>query len=100
MLTAVLFTIAFSQSVSASSINHSDQMVDYENLVIQEIDGSILSFDNLRDMEIYVNPLKQIDNSGESIIRPNAYPETVVGTDYKYYQFMGYSMYTKDWQKK
>lgn len=107
LLTALLFTITSSQLISASTISEKpinqpinlSNQVDYDNLQIQETDGSIISFDNLSDMKKYVKAFEQTKKSNESIIQPLVFGQTVVGTQYRYFQFMGYSKYTKDWQK-
>lgn len=108
LLTVLALTITSSQFASASTsiekpADPSD-VLDYENLQIHETDGSVVTFDNLGDMEKYVNYLEETKNTeksgdSKSIIQPQVFGETVVGTQYKNYQFMGYSKYTKDWQK-
>ncbi|QTD40522.1 hypothetical protein [Sporosarcina sp. Te-1] len=50
-------------------------------------------------MEKYVKAFEQPEESNESIIQPLVFGETLIGTEYKYFEFMGYSKYTKDWQK-
>lgn len=103
LLTVLLFTITSNQLASASTITGEpidlSNLIDYDNLQIQETDGSIISFDSLSDMEKYVNAFEQPQKDNESIIQPLAFGETIVGTEYKYFQFMGYSKFTTDWQK-
>jgi hypothetical protein len=109
LLTVLVLTITSSQFASASTSIEKpadlSDVVDYENLQILETDGSVSTFDNLEDMEKYVSYLEETKNTAKpggskSIIQPQVFGETVVGTQYKDYQFMGYSKYTKYWQKK
>ncbi|MBC9722030.1 MAG: hypothetical protein H9W82_12215 [Lactobacillus sp.] len=73
--------------------------IDYDNLQITEPDGSTLNFDNIDDMKTYVETFMKPQKDKEDNVQPYVYGETIIGTEYKYYVFMGYSKYTKDWGK-
>ncbi|HIZ53811.1 MAG TPA: hypothetical protein IAA20_07715 [Candidatus Enterococcus avicola] len=100
-LVSILFlTISSGQVASASVVTDSpidlSTTIDYDNLQITETDGSTLNFDNIDDMKIYVANFKKPQKDG---VEPYVYGKTIVGTQYKNYQFMGYSKYTKEWAK-
>lgn len=127
-LVSILFlTFSYGQSTSASALPESpvnlSNTVDEENLYILEADGSTLNFDNIDDMKKYVDAFKkpQGDNvasiktlqknsiepsfntlqvsEGEGDFQAAVFGETIIGTEYKKYHFMGYSKFTPDWAK-
>lgn len=71
-----------------------EPVIDYENLQITESNGSMILFDNLEDMNTYVAAL---ENLQKDKIGTYVFGETIVDTQYKYYQFMGYSKHTAEW---
>lgn len=71
--------------------------IDYDNLLITEPNGTTLNFDNIDDMKIYIDTFKKPQNDRGDSIQPYVYGETIIGTEYKYFEFMGYSKYTTDW---
>lgn len=110
----LFFTISSNQVASASTllpegleeqsiikvdnvINLNGQpIVDYDNLQITESNGSMILFDNLEDMKTY---LAALENTQKDKIGTYVFGETIVDTQYKYYQFMGYSKHTAEWCK-
>lgn len=109
-LIALFSTVIFSQSTLASTTDENsllftkptvfEYIVDYENLFMQEFDGSITYFDSIEDMEAYLNPSYGFNSSDNLGLQPmSAVGKTLIGTEYKNFQFMGYSKFTKDWQK-
>lgn len=116
-LVSILFlTFSSGESTSASTLQGSSvdlsNTIDYENLYIVEADGSILNFDNISDMKKYVAafenlPKNDLKKSSDNLqlsdvdggFQTAVFGETIIGTEYKYYQFMGYSKFTPDWAK-
>lgn len=86
----------YEASAAEDSSNDDASSIDYDNnLQITESDGSIIFFDNQEDMEAHLDYMKSIDeNPG---IAPLAIGETLVGTQYKKMQFLGYSKFTPSW---
>ena len=114
ILTALFSTLMFSQSALASTFDENstpieqqslpvltgfDPVIDYETLSIQESIDSITFFDNIDDMSMYVSSITQSNSDVIGTEPMSAVGKTLIGTEYKNYQFMGYSKYTKDWQK-
>lgn len=100
LVSFLFLTVSSGQTATASiGIDNPTDLsttIDYENLQIVETDGSTLNFDNVDDMKIYVAAFKKPQKNG---VEPYVFGETIVGTQYKNYQFMGYSKYTKEWAK-
>ncbi len=80
-------------NVSANTLDTPNvDNVDFENLMIIEEDGSYSFFDNIEDMEDYVNYTHSINPMSRLGLG-----ESLVGTEYKNMQFLAYSKYTPDW---
>ncbi|MEK4254740.1 hypothetical protein [Ureibacillus sp. FSL K6-2830] len=94
-VSASVLTKDLKDTAIADSKVEFEPAVDYENLQVTNDDGSIILFDNLEDMEIYLTTSKEL----QSGIGINWYGETVVGTEYKWFHFMGYSKHTPSWRK-
>lgn len=96
----LFLALGFNQEeVSANGLTESLNegiVIDYDNLQITELDGSIILFDNKEDMEIHLNNSEEVQKDTIGIY---ALGETVVGTQYKSYQFLGYSKFTPSWTK-
>lgn len=74
--------------------------VDYQKLQVQESEDTFVFFDSLRDMELYlVHNIPTPTSSSNSFATMAAIGETLVGTEYKNYQWMGYSRFTPSWTK-
>lgn len=87
-----------SASVETESPTELSTTIDYDNLQITETDGSTLNFDNIDDMKIYLDTFTFKKPEKDSV-EPYVFGETIVGTEYKNYQFMGYSKFTTEWAK-
>lgn len=106
LLSGVALTMALTLptiNVDASSKNtnlKSDANVDYQKLQVQESEDTFVFFDSPRDMELYLvhnNPTSTSSNN--SFVTMAAIGETLVGTEYKNNQWMGYSRFTPSWTK-
>lgn len=85
----------YEASAAENSSNEDTSNIDYDNLQITESDGSIIFFDNLEDMETHLDYIDSI-NEDPGIV-PLAIGETLVGTQYKNKEFLGYSKFTPSW---
>lgn len=98
--TLVLFIFS-SQDASANGFNLelvSSSKVDFENLYIKKSDGSITAFDNIKDMQLHLNYINSNGYAPEFITLARL-GHRLIGTQYKYRVFSGYSKFTPFWTK-
>lgn len=73
-------------------------IVDFENLYIKNEDGTITAFDNAEDMQVHLDYINS-DEDTPDFTTFSKLGHKLVGTQYKYKEFSGYSKFTPSWAK-
>ena len=97
-------TKSSSQKSYLEQNNSAPKNVNFEELSVEEADGSTSFFATKEDLQLYVTyaNLPQKNSAQSYTINSSAKAaigETVVGTIYKKMKFLGYSKYTPNWVK-